>query len=477
MSIQIVGLAIFGILFLLSKKENAKDAGINSTFLKPFYKVSSFLYERFINEKKNSYIKRTENIFALLQPGTDYRNLSRNFFLEKMSMLLLLLFLGLVFSLMLQIKENSGSLLEEGYRLPRNEAGGESYKVNLNAVIGEEEVKNIEVIVRTKHYTKEELQQLAQEFVILLEKDFLSENQTVDFVNKDVSLPKQIEGFPFTVEWEWEEVRYINRRGNLQEGIPENGQVMLIKANITCEDFAMEHSFAIRVYPKESTLEEALNRKIEEILQADEGNGEWFDLPENFDGMQIRWTEKKKSNSFILLMLTFIAAIAVFFAKDKDLQKKLTDREEQMKADYPEIVSKLTLYIGAGMTVRGAFRKIAEEYRQRINKEKRYAYEEMILMLREMDSGVDEKTAYRHFSIRCRQVKYVKMISLLEQNLKRGSKDLIKTLQEETRDAFEERKNNAQKAGEEAGTKLLLPMFMMLLIVMVVIMVPAFMSM
>ena len=107
----------------------------------------------------------------------------------------------------------------------------------------------------------------------------------------------------------------------------------------------------------------------------------------------------------------------------------------------------------------------------------RYAYEEMILMLHEMDSGVDEKTAYRHFSIRCRQVKYVKMISLLEQNLKRGSKDLIKTLQEETRDAFEERKNNAQKAGEEAGTKLLLPMFMMLLIVLVVIMVPAFMSM
>ena len=66
MSIQIVGLAIFGILFLLSKKENAKDAGINSTFLKPFYKVSSFLYERFINEKKNSYIKRTENILKFV---------------------------------------------------------------------------------------------------------------------------------------------------------------------------------------------------------------------------------------------------------------------------------------------------------------------------------------------------------------------------------------------------------------------------
>ena len=34
-----------------------------------------------------------------------------------------------------------------------------------------------------------------------------------------------------------------------------------------------------------------------------------------------------------------------------------------MLEDYTEIVSKLTLLIGAGMTVRGAFRKVALDYK------------------------------------------------------------------------------------------------------------------
>ena len=49
-------------------------------------------------------------------------------------------------------------------------------------------------------------------------------------------------------------------------------------------------------------------------------------------------------------------------------------------------------------------------------------------------------------------------------------------LDDDVADAFEERKNLAKKQGEEAGTKLLLPMFMLLAIVMVIVVVPAFMS-
>jgi tight adherence protein C len=44
-------------------------------------------------------------------------------------------------------------------------------------------------------------------------------------------------------------------------------------------------------------------------------------------------------------------------------------------------------------------------------------------------------------------------------------------------DAFEMRKNLARRMGEEAGTKLLAPLFLMLGIVMVMIMAPAMMTM
>ena len=49
-------------------------------------------------------------------------------------------------------------------------------------------------------------------------------------------------------------------------------------------------------------------------------------------------------------------------------------------------------------------------------------------------------------------------------------------MQEESKKAFNNRMDTVRKQGEEAGTKLLLPMILMLLIVMVVIMIPAYMT-
>lgn len=43
-------------------------------------------------------------------------------------------------------------------------------------------------------------------------------------------------------------------------------------------------------------------------------------------------------------------------------------------------------------------------------------------------------------------------------------------------EAFEERKNMAKKLGEEAGTKLMIPLFLMLAVVFVIVTVPAFLT-
>ena len=46
----------------------------------------------------------------------------------------------------------------------------------------------------------------------------------------------------------------------------------------------------------------------------------------------------------------------------------------------------------------------------------------------------------------------------------------------EMEEAFETRKSTALRLGEEAGTKLLLPLFLLLLIVMIIVIVPAMMA-
>jgi hypothetical protein len=60
--------------------------------------------------------------------------------------------------------------------------------------------------------------------------------------------------------------------------------------------------------------------------------------------------------------------------------------------------------------------------------------------------------------------------------LRKGTKGLTGLLNIEAIQAYEERKIRAKRLGEEAGTKLLLPMFLMLTVVLVIVIMPAFLA-
>ena len=93
-----------------------------------------------------------------------------------------------------------------------------------------------------------------------------------------------------------------------------------------------------------------------------------------------------------------------------------------------------------------------------------------------MDSGIAESESYENFGRRCDVQMYIKFGALLSQNLRKGTKGMTQLLKIESVQAFEERKARAKRLGEEAGTKLLLPMFLMLAVVLVIVIVPAFLS-
>ena len=101
----------------------------------------------------------------------------------------------------------------------------------------------------------------------------------------------------------------------------------------------------------------------------------------------------------------------------------------------------------------------------------------MKMTLHEMQGGVPEAEAYERFGKRCGNTTYLKFGTLLSQNLRKGSKGVSEILRMEAIQAFENRKSTARRLGEEAGTKLLMPMIGMLAVVFLMGMVPAFMSM
>ena len=130
------------------------------------------------------------------------------------------------------------------------------------------------------------------------------------------------------------------------------------------------------------------------------------------------------------------------------------------------------------MTVKHAWETIVTNYvNQREALGVRLVYEEMALTINEMQGGISEGEAYERFGKRCELTPYLKLGALLSQNLRKGSRGISDLLRVEAIQSFENRKNLAKQKGEEAGTKLMLPMIGMLAVVMIMVMVPAFLTM
>ena len=130
------------------------------------------------------------------------------------------------------------------------------------------------------------------------------------------------------------------------------------------------------------------------------------------------------------------------------------------------------------MQVRNIFRTIIREYEDQTRKKdyRKPLVDELKVAMHAIELGMSEEQAYYRLGRRLGIPCYIKIMTLLEQNMKRGGRGLIDMFEQEEAVALEERKNLAKRYGEEAGTKLLGPMILLLLVVMLMIMVPALWS-
>ena len=137
---------------------------------------------------------------------------------------------------------------------------------------------------------------------------------------------------------------------------------------------------------------------------------------------------------------------------------------------YPNILQKLTLYIGAGMTVRAAFLELADSFTTEYD----YVKEELCALSGQLNMGQNELVCYEAFAAQTEDAAYRRLVTLLSQNLKKGSKELLVLLKQERQHTLFQQTEQIRKRGEEASTRLLFPMLLLLLVAMLFVMVPAF---
>ena len=146
--------------------------------------------------------------------------------------------------------------------------------------------------------------------------------------------------------------------------------------------------------------------------------------------------------------------------------------------EYADFISSLQLMLSSGQTIRRALERMVADYKRDRAKGGAviYVYEELALCTKKLGDGMSEAECYEYFGRRCNIVCYRKLSALLVQNLRKGNDGLIEAMDNEVHIAFEERKAVARRLGEEARTKLILPMMLMLSVVMIIIMIPAYLS-
>lgn len=165
------------------------------------------------------------------------------------------------------------------------------------------------------------------------------------------------------------------------------------------------------------------------------------------------------------LELLLLLGLCLYF--DYWLDSTIRKRHEELLAQYPAMLTEMSLMVKVGITAAEAFDRVAVS-------SKGVLFEEMQRVTASVQNGMPIDEALDTLSVRAPLREMKKFVSLYKQNLVKGGPDFPRTLQEMAGNAWTDRKNAARTRGELAEQKLLLPTLFMFVGILLMIIVPAF---
>lgn len=172
----------------------------------------------------------------------------------------------------------------------------------------------------------------------------------------------------------------------------------------------------------------------------------------------------------VLFGIVIVAVVAV--AQPRRLDSLLEERQQAIRMEFPDFLSKFILLLGAGMTVPEAW-----DMAGRAEDMNTPFYREVAQTNHEMNElGAAPAVALRSFALRMRDSDISRFVSSVVQYIE-YSGDLAEALTQQSSEAWRNRKQEALRLGETASTKLSGTMVLMFLAIMLLVMAPAMMTM
>lgn len=390
----------------------------------------------------------------------------------------LLLYLALTLSSGAAAKSRPIKVLE------RESYGGEQKEIPVivSGIAGEPVKTAIELQPRT--YTEPEARAVFDRVMAQLGDRILLDNPSLSEVRSNLNLLTELEAEGVRLRWQSSIPDYLNHLGQVSnEAVPEAGEQGQLRLQLAAGAYKADYELSIRILPPADSREEHLVKQFLHELQRQEQDQKTqpqLVLPQEYEGQQLTFYSDGRADYKMIPVMGVLAAILLSLRVKEQERQQQKAREQQLLLDYSDVLTKLLVFIGAGMTVRLSWERIVDDYKSALSsgsQKPRHVYEEMSYACGQMHSGVSEGRVYREFGERCRLQPYLKLSSLLEQNRRTGTKNLSELMKKEVEAAFEHRKNLVRRLGEEASTKLAGPLFLMLGVIMILVLFPAIMNM
>lgn len=337
----------------------------------------------------------------------------------------------------------------------------------------------VELEIKEKQPTKNEAKKLLEKAKKEIDATFLGENKALEQVMSDVILQDAYQDGMVAAEWSFDDYTYIGTDGVIKENELDEPELVEATAVLTCGEYQQIYRFSMQLCPCSVETEKGLRREIQKKIRQQPLEKSEITLPSDIAGIPLQWKKTGNMDGAMLSILGIVVCFLLPYGQKLEEQKQKKIILEKRKKDYPMLVEELSLFLAAGVTFTEAARKMTENYERRKKQTGKVqeGYELWKKLSYEMRDGVREADAIMRFGKESGRKEYKKLALLLEQNRRQGSQHMIQQLEQENLIAFEMRKNQVKREGEEASVKLLFPMMGMLGIVIVVLILPAMMTM
>ena len=160
-----------------------------------------------------------------------------------------------------------------------------------------------------------------------------------------------------------------------------------------------------------------------------------------------------------------LPALAGYLPYDA-LRTKADKRQEGIDLDFPNVLSKMTLLVTAGMSLTRAIENTAASGDTLM-------YRELRLAVREIDQGATVAAAFTRMQCRCENRFLDRLVSVVTKSYTAGNVNLAEDLREINADCWLEKKHSARRMTESIQNKLFIPTMLMFVGILIVIVVPA----